>query len=180
MRLAPSLETDRLRLRLLGEADLDRLVRLIGDWEVARWLAHVPYPYEREDGREFIRDMTESMAAGREVHYVIADKATDALMGGCGFLDQEDGLELGYWLGRDYWGRGYVPEALRSLISAGFGGLGLDVIAARVLPDNLRSRRVLEQLGFQDVGLRAVNFPLRNLTMMVPQYELKRSDWETA
>lgn len=167
-------------MRPLRDGDLDRLVLLIGDWEVTRWLARVPHPYTAEDGRGFIRDMAAGVASGRDLHYTIALRDSDLLIGGCGFLEQETGHELGYWLGRPYWGRGYGPEALSAVIGAGFAHLGEDHVFARVLPDNLRSRRLLERLGFRNLGLRPSYFPMRGLTLLVPHYELARADWPRA
>ena len=59
---------------------------------------------------------------------------------------------LGYALGVDYWGQGYMTEAVREAVRFGFGQMGLDIISATCYPDNPASRRVLEKCGFQYEG----------------------------
>src|SRR5216683_2623667 len=104
------IESARLRLRSLQDDDLAELVDLIGNWEVARWVSNVPYPYSEADGREWTALVQQDHATGRPRRFAIAMKETDQIVGGVG-LDGSAGNEsdepsLGYWPGQPYWGRG--------------------------------------------------------------------------
>ena len=62
--------------------------------------------------------------------------------------DKDDELELGYWLGKPFWGNGYMPEAARAVLKFGFETLGLSAVWCGFYDGNLKSRRVQEKLGF--------------------------------
>ena len=178
VRMTAAILTPRLRLRPLAEKDLDQLVTLIGDWEVARWLARVPHPYGAEDARKFIGEVGRRMAQMRELHYGIALRDEDLLIGGMGLVAGDQSDELGYWIGRPYWGRGYAGEAVPPLLSLAFNRLQRTRVFARILPDNHASRRLLEKLGFSYEGDRLTHFPIRARDMMLPHYEMTSALWQ--
>ncbi|WP_188258882.1 GNAT family N-acetyltransferase [Azospirillum tabaci] len=148
--LPDRLDTARLTLRPFRMEDVERFVPLIGDWEVARWLARVPHPYGPEDGRAWV-----ALAARNRAERVSLDllavliKDDGRPVGGIGVI-LADG-EVGYWLGRPHQGIGYGTEMLRAVVPAAFA-LGLPRLWARIAPDNHRSRRVLETVGFTPQG----------------------------
>src|SRR6266478_8410206 len=84
------IETDRLRMRALHDGDLADLVNLANNWQVARWLSTMPYPYTEADGREWIARVQHDHATGRPRRFAIALKETDRLIGGAG-LDGSTG-----------------------------------------------------------------------------------------
>lgn len=176
--LPAAILTPRLRLRPLAEKDLDQLVALIGDWEVARWLARVPHPYGADQGRKFIAEIARRMEQLREIHYGVALREDDRLIGGLGLVAGDPSDELGYWIGRPYWGQGYAGEALPPLLSLAFNHLERSRIFARILPDNHGSRRLLEKLGFSYEGDRLTHFPIRARDMMLPHYEMTAALWQ--
>lgn len=176
--LPAAILTPRLRLRPLAEKDLDQLVALIGDWEVARWLARVPHPYGADQARKFIAEIARRMEQLREIHYGVALREDDRLIGGLGLVAGDRSDELGYWIGRPYWGRGYAGEALPPLLSLAFNELERTCIFARILPDNQGSRRLLEKLGFSYEGDRLTHFPIRARDMMLPHYEMTATLWQ--
>ena len=138
----PTLRTERLILRALTEDDLDEVVRHAGDYEVSRWLVPVPHPYGRQDAEDFLaQDRAGKLGL---LWMIIAD---DALMGAVSI-----GKELGYWLGRPFWGRGYMTEAAQAAVDHVFAVKDVPDIHSSHFFDNHGSRRVLEKLGFQDVG----------------------------
>ncbi len=176
--------TPRLVLRRLEDRDIPQLVTLLGDWQVTRWLARVPHPYGEQDARSYLRDVTAPGA--RDLHYAIAlgdqGAETDLLIGGIGLMmpdeeGQRSGSELGYWVGNPYWGKGYITEALPPFLELAYGPLSEPLIYARVMADNLRSRAVLERLGFDYKGLRPTFFPMRQHRMLVPHYEMSQAEW---
>ena len=122
------IETERLRMRPLTDDDLTELVALIGDWEVARWVSSVPYPYGEADARIWIETVRRDHATGRPRRFAIALKDVDRIIGGVG-LDGDSGDDsgeaaLGYWLGQAYWGCGYAREAVAAVIDYGSAPLG--------------------------------------------------------
>src|SRR5947207_6325521 len=85
-----TIETGRLRLRCLSDNDLNDLVGLVGNWQVARWVSAVPHPYSEADGRAWIALVRQDHAARRPCRFAIALNKTDRLIGGCG-LDGSTG-----------------------------------------------------------------------------------------
>lgn len=144
------LETERTILRPFRECDLDEYSEMIGDEEVYRWLGNrqrKSADQAREILRRFMRDFEER---GHGVHAVIS-KQSGALIGqaGSNYLGQLDAVEYLYALDRKEWGKGYATEiGMRYLdhFTAKFPGKRLVAI---VYPDNIRSKKVLEKIGFE-------------------------------
>ncbi|WP_448207259.1 GNAT family N-acetyltransferase [Azospirillum sp. sgz302134] len=135
----------RLTLRSFREEDVERFAPLIGDWEVARWLARVPHPYSLEDGRSWVATTARNRAERASLDLLVVRTDDGQPVGGVG-VSLKDG-ELGYWLGLPYQGIGYGTEMVRALLPVAFS-LGLPRLWARIVPGNDRSRRVLEKAGF--------------------------------
>lgn len=147
------LRTERLALRALRAEDAAALHRLVNDWEVAKTLARVPFPYPRDLADEWIASTWEQIAAGEAWHLAIAGE-DDVLLGCVGIsLDRGKGrAELGYWVGRRHWGKGLGPEAAGRLARWALDDLGVGAVHASALLDNARSIAVLRSLGFREVG----------------------------
>lgn len=143
-------ETERLILRKWTEADADSLFEYAKDPDVgpiAGWPAH--------------KSVTESLGIIRNVFngaecYAICEKGNPKAIGAIELklnghtemTDRDDACELGYWLGKPFWGRGYMPEAARELIRHGFEDLGMTTIWCGYYDGNQKSKRVQEKLGF--------------------------------
>lgn len=144
--------TGRLRLRSLEPRDAGELVAHLNDWEVARWLAQPPYPYSAEDADAFIAVVRERHRQPHPLLFALAERGTNQVIGTIGVEPDELGAgELGYWIGRPFWGQGYGPEAAAAVI-AHAAGAGLAQLVAFVHPDNLRSQRLLLRCGFRAGG----------------------------
>ncbi len=136
----------------MREADAEPIRAALQDWDIVRNLARVPWPYGIDDARAFVARARQGRRAGDECALAIDD---GGLAGIIGLHDFRDGAaEIGYWLARSVWGRGYATEALATMLDYGFGTLGLDAISAGVLSDNPASMRVLAKAGFVDNGPR--------------------------
>lgn len=150
-RLEPMvLRTDRLILREPDGEDAYDVTRLVGDWQVARWLARTPYPYETTDAHVFLREVVPVEA----VWAVTLPSGT--LLGLIG-LHADAGArsaELGYWLGVPYWGSGYATEAVRRVLDYALEADAFERITAGCFVGNEGSGRVLEKLGFVETGRR--------------------------
>lgn len=145
----PDLVTKRLLLRRPQDSDVDAIVGIVGDWEIARRLARVPHPYGQADARFFL----DHVVPVEWVWAITLIGFTD-LIGAVG-LTPEEGTgtaELGYWLSPDCWGRGIMSEAAGALVSYGFEALKLPFIESGYFEENAASGRVLEKLGFTRTG----------------------------
>ncbi len=148
----PSLETERLLLRPPDFCDVPAVASLIGGWDVAKNLANVPHPYRESDAREFVSRTQMMSASGESFCFAILRKADDVFMG-CSGLNLKDGrFELGYWLGKPYWGQGYATEAAKKVVSFAFRDLKATSLLAGWFHDNPASGRVLEKLGGRPDG----------------------------
>ena len=138
---------------MLREEDAAALHRLVNDWEVAKTLARVPFPYPRELADEWIVSTWAQIAAGEAWHLAMAG-ADDALLGCAGLtLNRRTGrAELGYWVGRRHWGKGLGPEAAGRLARWALDELGVEAVDASVLRDNARSVAMLRRLGIPRCG----------------------------
>lgn len=149
------IELERVRLRAIGEADVDALFAINSDAQVARYLSHPPMS-ERAQAADLVARIRAGYADGASLQLAIERKEDGALLGTCilfHFHAASRRAEIGYTLGREHWGRGYMHEALTGLIDYAFGALGLNRLEADIDPRNAASARSLERLGFTREGL---------------------------
>ncbi|MCB8836651.1 GNAT family N-acetyltransferase [Aurantimonas sp. VKM B-3413] len=147
-RATRALVTPRLRLRPVAKTDAEAIANLISDRDVAKMLSRVPWPYHLEDAEAFIANH------GDEIVFAICPKAGGDLAGLCSLkLNPEvRRAEIGYWIGRPYWGNGYATEAAQSVIDYGFVALDLRAIDVSCRVINEASRRVIWKCGFHFCG----------------------------
>lgn len=149
------LTTPRLVLRPLGAADAPAVQRLAGDPEVARSTADLPFPFDREAAEAWLATQEALREEGRLYAFGIEEAGAPGVLVGAVGLTVEPGhrrAELGYWLGRASWGRGYAGEAGRAVLAFAFDDLALERVFASHLASNERSGRVLRRLGFRPEG----------------------------
>ena len=179
------LRTERLALRPLHPADADALHRLVNDWEVVRMLSQLPFPYPRPLTDDWIASTATQMADGSAYHLAITgDEAGQEMLIGCiGLrLDDEPHLpgqrigDLGYWVGRRFWGHGVATEAAGRAASWALANLPIDRLRARVSIDNEASASVLRRLGFQQTGTGSEDFLARGGAHPVLIFEATRDD----
>lgn len=130
--------------------------RLVAHPEVAA-TSLVPHPYPADGAVRFItEEVLPGRADGTSYTFAIMAEGEPELVGAIQLkhVDRERGeAELGYWIGRPYWGRGYASAAAALAVRFGFEGIGLRRIYAHVLAHNPASARVLEKVGFAPVAL---------------------------
>jgi RimJ/RimL family protein N-acetyltransferase len=141
--------TQRLHLRQPIEEDAAAIIAIVGDWEVARRLARIPYPYTRQDFRFFMESVVPS-----EHTWAIILRQRNELVGVIGLVphDEAQSAELGYYVGRAYWGQGLATEAAEAIVRTGREAMGYGKLTSRYHADNPASGRVLTKLGFKAVG----------------------------
>lgn len=144
------LETQRLVLRPWEEADAESLFLYARDPDVGLPTGWPPHK-SVEESLGVIRDMF----CGRECYAVCLKEDGRAvgcielkLNGHTDMTERDDECELGYWIGKEFWGRGLIPEAARELLRHGFEDLGMETVWCGYYDGNEKSRRVQEKLGF--------------------------------
>ncbi len=145
------LETPRLTLRPLAPADAPAIHDYCSDWDVACRLARVPHPYPDDLAETFIE--RQALEASGGMAHVFAIDYAGRLAGVIGIEKRERGAwELGYWLGKPWWGRGLATEAALRVTGFGLGEAGLSRLEARHHQDNPASGKVLAKCGFREFG----------------------------
>jgi RimJ/RimL family protein N-acetyltransferase len=171
--LPGKIETRRLVLRAPMRGDVPEIVKLAGNKNVSSKLARMPHPYSGADAIAFIEILAQR--ADERPYAITLDGKFIGVIG----LSFYEGRapELGYWLGEPHWGRRYATEAGRALIEAAHRIPHVETIAARVLPDNLASLRVLEKLGFHRAGKGKPASKSKQAANTMILLELKRPRW---
>ena len=152
------IETERLILRAPSDADASAFHSALSDFDVVRMTGSVPWPYTPDDASAFIEASRQNFVSGDAFVFAITQPGGPTI-GTVGLTPSGDCLELGFWLSKSHWGRGYASEAARAVIDWSqkrFPGKGL---IAGHFSDNPASGRVLEKLGFQYAG--EVDMPSR-------------------
>lgn len=145
------LKTERLLLRPLEKADAERLARLANNWNVARMLARMPYPYTLDMAHDWIARSASERAGAEEFVYAVTND--EGFIGTCGLQSHADGThEIGYWVGEPYWNRGYASEAARAVLDEAEARFGAETIISGHFWENHASGRVLTKLGFRYTG----------------------------
>lgn len=147
---------EQVHLSEIRLSDKQAIVRHLNDRDVYERTLRIPFPYTAacaDDWLALVARIAEQQ--GRAVHWAIRD-AAENLIGACGFdgfqVGQSHQAEIGYWLGKPYWGRGIMSAVVERLCQYAFQEFGLVKIIAHVFAPNLASARVLEKCGFQPEG----------------------------
>ncbi len=155
------LNDNKVVLRSWQMSDLDSLIENGNDTEIARFMTNkFPNPYTKEKGEGFIK-----FANSEGRHKIFAIEVNGKACGGIGLHPQDDvfckNAELGYWIGRQQWGKGIISECIPLIIDYGFKYLDIDRIYAVPFSNNPGSKRVLEKSGFiQEALLKETVFKL--------------------
>ena len=174
----PSLRTQRLLLRPFSINDAPDVQRLAGDRDVAANVRDIPHPYEDGLAEEWIGTHKERFERG-EIIFAIALRDTNRLIGTIGLLiDRKDeNAELGFWIGKPYWGKGYCTEAANELVRYGFDKQGLNRIHAFHLSRNPASGRVLQKVGMRREGCLRQSIKKWGVFEDVEVYSILRSEF---
>lgn len=172
------LETERLLLRPPNAADISHFVPLIRDFDVAKNLSRVPHPYTEDDACAFIVATAQGWTSGDDLAFAILRKSDGAYIG-AGGVHPKQNWEIGYWLGKPYWGKGYATETAARLVAFGFEQKGADRLLGKWFHDNPASGRVLEKAGFTPAGEEMSNCLARGRKVPAHVVALDRNDYMT-
>lgn len=156
----PVLEGTCIRLRGIRENDVDRLFQLFSEPVVMRYWSRGPMT-DRQEAIDYANTLVDDFGKRSALRWIIADPDSDQLMGTCALYElnpQHARAGLGYALMPAFWGKGLAKESATLALCYGFLELGLHRIEADTEPNNSRSIRVLESLGFQREGLLRERF----------------------
>jgi RimJ/RimL family protein N-acetyltransferase len=146
-RMIPRLETERLVMRAFRESDLDAWTAIMGDPDVARFVA--PAPMNRgEAWRSMASSLGHWLLRGYGV-WAVERKSDLAMIGRVGMINPEGwpGLEIGWTLGKAAWGNGYATEASAAAMRYAFLTQPVDRLISNIDPDNTASQAVAARLG---------------------------------
>ena len=174
------ISTPRLLLRAPEHADAARISLLAGDYDVASMTGTIPHPYSERQAAEWI----ESVLSGEE-GVVFSILRSGMLIGCTGYRAfGDDHAELGYWIGKPYWGMGYATEAVRALILCAFEADSFDYLTVGHFADNPASARVIAKFGFTPRGKEVRDCAARGARAHCLTYRLDRAqalaDFRTA
>lgn len=174
------LETERLTMQPFNKEDSIRIKELANNKELATILG-LPFPYELEHAEDWIAIQPEQIQKGLEYPLTIVNKKENEIIGTITLrIDKNNNKgELGYWIGRDYWGNGFATEAVNRIIEFGFNQLDLNKIWASAISRNKASSIVLEKAGFQKEGRLKQNRLLQNEYEDVDVYGLLKFDYKS-
>ena len=142
-----AINTERLNLTKIEKKDLKVLVNHLNNWNVVQWLVNVPYPYTFNDAEKWLEKSSKGEFAlniflkNNLIGGITIDKRTS-----------DNNPVLGYWIGEEYWGKGYAIEACNSLISYFLSNHSGNKLYASHMLKNEKSKKILLKLGFQKVS----------------------------
>jgi RimJ/RimL family protein N-acetyltransferase len=143
----PVLETDRLTLRMWREQDFEPYAEMCADPEIMRYLGGKTFNrLEAWRHMAFLIGHWDLLGYG---HWAVEEKASGQFVGRVGFLNPAGwpGFEIGWTLGRNFWGKGYATEAASRALQFAFDDLDKTHVISLIHPDNKASIRVAERLG---------------------------------
>ena len=156
----PVLTTERLMLSRPVECDMQHIIHYLDSDKVySENTANMPYPYKEADAEFLIHEVVDK-GFENETDFVFAirNKENGLIMGLIGIHHWDKAnqkAEIGYWLGKEFWNKGYVTEAMAEVLAFGFKVLNLNKMFANFFPHNPASGRVMEKSGMkQEAVLR--------------------------
>jgi RimJ/RimL family protein N-acetyltransferase len=171
----PQLETERLILRGWKPEDFEAHARFMADPDVVRYLSGEPMS-RSESWRQMASIVGHWVLRGFG-YWAVTRKSDGAFIGRVGLQNPEGwpGLELGWTLGKEYWGRGYATEAATAAMAYGFLTQSTDRLISLIDPRNVASQAVATRLG-ETRGESAV-IPFQGKTFTADIWSIGREDW---
>ncbi|MCP5099006.1 MAG: GNAT family N-acetyltransferase [Chloroflexi bacterium] len=175
-----TLETPRLTIRWLRADDVDALFQIFSDEQAMRYWSSLPMQTV-QDAQLLLKSAEDGYANNSGIRFGLELKETDQLLGTCSlfnFHHTSRRAEIGYILGRPYWGNGFMHEALVAIVDYAFNQLDLHRLEADIDPRNNASRQSLLRLGFLKEGLLRERWIVNGEVSDSELYGLLRSEWK--
>jgi [ribosomal protein S5]-alanine N-acetyltransferase len=175
----PILDTERLRLRPLVEADVPALFAIFSDPQAMRYWSRTAMT-DAAEAAELLAEIRHCAEVGTLYQWGIARREDDLAIGTCTLhrIDPEHRrAEIGYILRRDHWGRGFAHEALVTFVDHAFDAFALHKLEADIDPRNAASIRSVERLGFKREGLLRERYRVGGEIQDSAMYGLLEPEW---
>lgn len=176
----PTLQIDQYILRLIQKEDIKSIHNHINDWNIAKMLSNVPFPYPQELLEKWFEATIQQMNAGQSYHFSIVDTQTnpETVVGCIGLTLNmaEQSAKIGYWIGQKYWGNHIATRSLQRLTNWALANLNINFIHATAADDNPASITVLKKCNFQPFGQGKEKFVARASELPVSYFLLQRED----
>ncbi|MFT5708533.1 MAG: ribosomal-protein-alanine N-acetyltransferase [Oceanospirillaceae bacterium] len=155
----PIIETENLILRPYTLADSPVVTKLAGDLRVAETTLNIPHPYSENLAKQWISIQKNSWLNRTGVSYAVTLKPSFQLVGTVSLVSiSDDKAELGYWIGHEFWGKGYCTQAASALLYKAFEKFSISVIIAEHLSSNPASGKVMTKMGMMKIhDIRKLN-----------------------
>jgi RimJ/RimL family protein N-acetyltransferase len=147
----PNIETRRLVLRSPQPQDAPHIAALAAEWDVARMTGRMPHPYSLSDAENFVTNVAAQDPARSMAFLIEEERQGPVGMVGL-FYDADRYPEVGYWIGKPFWGRGFATEALEGALGWAKRRWNKRALIAGHFADNPASGRVLAKAGFLYTG----------------------------
>lgn len=175
----PLLESKRLRFRKLTDADASEILELRGNSETMRFIPR-PLITDAESALAHIKMINDKLTENTDINWAVTEKGNNKCIGIMGFYRTQPEhfrTELGYMILPKYWGKGYVTEAVQTLLSFAFNTLNFHSIEAVIDARHVASERVLQKNGFTKEAHFLENFYYNNEFTDTVIYSLLKRDF---
>ena len=148
------IEGKQINLRKLKKSDAPSIYQNAEDFDIARYTT-LPHPYKLKNAEDFIKSTHQKIRKKKAFELGIELKENKEIIGMMSLMNIDcvnKNAEIGYWLGKKYWGKKIMKEAVKLILNFGFKKLKLVRIYARVMHPNISSAKLLEKSGFHYEG----------------------------
>ncbi len=175
------LQSERLLLRKLTGQDVSDVFEIYSDPEVMLYFDDRYAFTEPSEAEQMISGYNQAIRNWNGMRWGIVLKASGKLIGTCGFhaiSDYHKRIEIGYDLNRNFWGNGFMSEALSLIIDHAYNHSDVNRIEAYVETPNKASRSLLEKLGFRMEGILREHEMCRGNLIDIQILSLLRKEWK--
>lgn len=147
--------TERLILRLFQTSDAETVATLCNNYSIYKSTLYLPFPYSLDDALSWIEFHYDNFIEDFSYEFAVTDKETGELYGAIGLSNEIDFNqgEIAYWIGEQYWGKGYATEAAQAIVQFAFEEKKLHKVFARYFSSNPASGKVMEKIGMKQEGI---------------------------
>ncbi|GIN57922.1 GNAT family N-acetyltransferase [Lederbergia ruris] len=154
-RIKKTILTDRLNLRIFEKSDAETVQALCNNFNIYKSTLYLPYPYSLNDALVWIENHQKNFDEDRSYEFAITDRISGNLYGAISLSNNQkfNNGEIAYWIGEEYWGKGYGTEAAKAIIDFAFKEKELHKVFARYFKSNPASGRIMQKVGMVQEGL---------------------------
>lgn len=178
--MIPKIETKQLILRAFQLTDAKDVQRLAGNYELYKTTLHIPHPYEDGFAESWIELHEADFTERSFLTLAIVQKSDNQLVGCVSFgmsLKRQLG-EIGYWIGQEYWGKGYGTQASRVVMDYAFANMNANKIIGRHFAGNPASGKIMKNCGMTMEGLLRQDQVKDGEFHDICYYGILKSEWE--